>query len=253
MTDLEKYFRANEGRLIDKWAHYFDVYDRHLSRFREKEVVILEIGVYHGGSLRMWQEYFGDKAKIYGIDIDPRCKDLEEKGIEIFIGSQADREFLRKVKGSVPPIDIVIDDGGHRMIQQITSFEELFGAVKKDGVYLCEDVHTSYWLRYGGGHKRRGTFIEHCKNLIDRLNAWHSEERSLPVDDFTRSVDSVHFYDSIVVIEKRERGAPEALQTGTPSFVDPPAKELPAWRRLASRGKWFARGVLRWMGFPSLT
>lgn len=252
MTDLEKYFRANEGRLIDKWAHYFDAYDRHFSRFREKEVVILEIGVFHGGSLRMWRDYFGDKAKIYGIDIDPRCKELEEKNIEVFIGSQSDREFLRKVKGSVPPIDIVIDDGGHKMIQQITSFEELFGAVKKDGVYLCEDLHTSYWLRYGGGHKRRRTFIEYSKNFIDKLNAWHSEERSLQVDDFTRSVDSVHFYDSIVVIEKRERSAPEALQTGTPSFVDPPARIPPAWTKLASRGKWLAHGVLRWMGLPGL-
>ena len=28
---LEAYFRANQGRLIHKWSHYFDIYDRHLS------------------------------------------------------------------------------------------------------------------------------------------------------------------------------------------------------------------------------
>lgn len=250
MTELETFFRANTGRLIDKWTHYFGVYDRHLRRFRGRPVVILEIGVYHGGSLRMWKDYFGDHARIFGIDIDPRCKQLEEENVSIFVGSQEDRGFLRKVRDAMPPIDILIDDGGHTMHQQITTFEELFGAVNEDGVYLCEDVHTSYWLRYGGGHQRRGTFVEHCKQLIDRLNAWHSEERSLRVDDFTRSADSIHFYDGIVVIEKRRRGAPESQRTGSPSFVDPPVAPLPAWRRLASRVKWFGRGVLRTLGFP---
>jgi len=98
MNDLEKYFRENDKRLIHKWVHYFDVYDRHFSRFRNKEIVILEIGVSQGGSLQMWKNYFGEKAKIFGIDIDPRCKDLEEDNIKIFIGSQSDRNFLKDVK-----------------------------------------------------------------------------------------------------------------------------------------------------------
>jgi 23S rRNA U2552 (ribose-2'-O)-methylase RlmE/FtsJ len=200
MTDLEKYFRENDNRLIHKWAHYFDIYDRHFSRFRNKEIVILEIGVSQGGSLQMWKNYFGGKAKIYGVDINPKCKALEEENIRIFIGSQSDRNFLQEIKKQVPPIDILIDDGGHTMIQQIRTFEELFSSVKEDGVYLCEDLHTSYWLTYGGGHKRRGTFIEYSKNFIDYLNAHHSEQRSLRVSDFTNSVDSIHYYDSIFII-----------------------------------------------------
>lgn len=217
MNDLEKYFHNNTDKLIHKWLHYFDVYDRHFSRFRNKEIIIVEIGVYQGGSLQMWKRYFGDKAKIYGIDINPNCKNLEEENIEILIGSQSDRNFLRSVKQKIPPIDILIDDGGHTMRQQIITFEELFGHVKKNGVYLCEDLHTSYEVDYGGGYKRSGTFIEYSKNFIDYINAYHSEQRALQVSGFTRSVDSLHYYDSILVIEKKEREKPTDMKTGRKS------------------------------------
>lgn len=221
MNDLEKYFRENDGRLIHKWAHYFDVYDRHFARFRGQEITILEIGVSHGGSLQMWKNYFGSKARIFGIDINPQCKELEEENIKIFIGSQSDRAFLNEVKRSVPPIDILIDDGGHTMRQQIISYEELFDKVKDNGVYLIEDIHTSYWLKFGGGHKRCGTFIEYSKNFIDLINAHHSEQKSLKVNNFTESVDSLHYYDSILVIEKKRREKPVNERTGNISFLIP--------------------------------
>lgn len=224
MNDLEKYFRNNNKRLIDKWIHYFEVYDRHFSKYRGKEIVILEIGVSQGGSLQMWKEYFGDKAKIYGIDINPKCKAFEEENIEIFIGSQSDRKFLREIKEKIPMVDIFIDDGGHTMEQQIVSYEELFDKVKDDGVYLCEDLHTSYWLEYGGGHKRNGSFIEYSKNFIDFLHGYHSEQSSLKVDSFTSSVNSIHYYDSIVVVEKRKREKPHSETIGNPSFTVEPTK-----------------------------
>jgi 23S rRNA U2552 (ribose-2'-O)-methylase RlmE/FtsJ len=210
MNDLEKYFRANTGRGIEKWIHYFDVYDRHFSRYRDTEVVVLEIGVSHGGSLQMWKHYFGEKAKIYGIDINPKCKEFEEDNIQIFIGSQEDRTFLREIKTKIPKLDILIDDGGHTMNQQIVSFEELFSHIKEEGIYLCEDLHTSYWLSFGGGLKRCGTFIEYSKNFIDWLNAYHITQ--MKVNDFTRSVDSVHYYDSMIVVEKKSRLQPPTVE-----------------------------------------
>jgi len=215
MNDLEKYFEQNTGREIFKWMHYFDVYDTHFSRFRDKDIVILEIGIFKGGSLRMWKNYFGSKAKIYGLDIDPKCEQFKEENIEILIGSQSDRKFLQNVIKTIPKIDILIDDGGHEMKQQIISFEELYGHIKDDGVYLCEDVHTSYWGLYGGGYKKKGTFIEYSKNLIDSLNAYHSRSKRLKVNEFTRSANSIHFYDSMVVVEKRRRdNPPNARVTG---------------------------------------
>lgn len=32
-SDLETYFRTNNSRLIHKWIHYFDIYERHFNKF----------------------------------------------------------------------------------------------------------------------------------------------------------------------------------------------------------------------------
>ncbi len=237
MNDLEKYFKNNTGKLIHKWQHYFEIYDRHFSRYRGKEVHIVEFGVFQGGSLQMWKDYFGPDAKIYGVDINPHCKQLEDEQVEIFIGDQENRAFLRTLAQQIPHIDILIEDGGHTMKQQIHTFEELYPSVAEDGIYLCEDTHTSYWKGFGGGYKRRGTFIEYSKNWIDDIHAWHSEQPGkLAVSAFTRSAHSLHFYDSIVVIEKRKIDKPFDLKTGTPSIpiYKPPKKGF--FRRME---KWF--------------
>ncbi len=218
MNELEQYFEKNDKRLINKYQHYFDVYDRHFSKYKGQEITIVEIGVFQGGSLQMWRSYFGPKAKIWGIDIDPRCKLLEEENTNIIIGSQEDESFLESIYDITGPIDILIDDGGHTQKQQITTFNILFDKIKDNGVYLCEDVHTSYWLSYGGGHKRKGTFVEFAKNLIDKLNAFHSEENNLQVDRFTKTARSIHYYDSIVVIEKGIITKPTSKMTGEYSF-----------------------------------
>jgi hypothetical protein len=215
MNDLEKYFSENTGNLIHKWKHYFEIYDRHFSRYRNTDVHVVEFGVSHGGSLQMWKDYFGAQAKIYGIDINPNCKPFEEDRIEIFIGDQEDREFLRSLVKAIPRIDILIDDGGHTMKQQIHTFEEMFPYIVEDGIYLCEDLHTSYHQKFGGGFKRADTFIEYSKNFIDYIHAWHSQESGqLSVSDFTRSAHSLHYYDSILVIEKRPMEQPYRLKSG---------------------------------------
>lgn len=217
---MEKYFRENPGRLIHKFIHYFDIYDTYFSKYRGREVVLLEIGVSHGGSLQMWKNYFGAKVKIYGLDINPECKKFEEPGIKIFTGSQSDRKFLGNMLSQIPPIDILIDDGGHGMRQQIITFEETFNHVKKDGIYICEDLHTSYWLKYGGGHRRKGTFIEYSKKFIDKLNAEYSEQGSLKKNSFTQSVRGLHFYNSMLVIEKGEVTNTHHEKTGNPALSE---------------------------------
>ena len=218
-NDLEIWFRSHQGRLIQKWNHYFQAYEQHFSRFRNQEVTVLEIGVAHGGSIEMWKHYFGPELRYYGVDIDPSCRMFEEPGVEIFIGSQSDPDFLREVAAKIPDVDILIDDGGHTMRQQHVTFEALFDKVKNGGVYLCEDLHTSYWLEYGGGHNRHGSFIETAKSLVDSLNAFHSQQRSFGPDAYTRSITSLHFYDSMLFIEKNERTAPEEEWRGEHSFA----------------------------------
>jgi cephalosporin hydroxylase len=215
---LERYFLANDKRLIHKWMHYFDVYHRHFERFRGKPVTVLEFGVNQGGSLQMWRSYFGRRARIYGVDIDPRCARLGGRRIKVFIGDQEDRAFLRSIADEIGPIDVLVDDGGHTMGQQLATFEELYPRMAEDGVFLVEDVQTSYVPRFGGGYRRPGTFVEHVKGLVDQLNAWHSREDEFQVDDFTRSTRSMHFYDGIVVFERGLVERPRTKKTGKRQF-----------------------------------
>lgn len=203
MSQLQKYFKNNTSNAIHKWHHYFDIYDFWFKKYKDKPVVILEIGVYQGGSLNMWRDYFGKEAKIFAIDINPLCKQFETDNIKIFIGSQEDKEFLKYVKTQIPKLDILIDDGGHTMNQQIVSFEELYEHINDDGIYLCEDLHTSYWKNYGGGFKNPNSFIEYSKKIIDYINAWHSQEPQLKVNYFTKNIYAIHYYDSIIVLEKK--------------------------------------------------
>ena len=110
MDDLKKYFNNNPGKLINKWDNYFPIYEKHFSRFRGQAVSLLEIGVCHGGSLQMWKHYFGTGANIYGVDIHPRTLEYQEEQINIFIGDQEERHFLRSLLQLIPSVDIIIDD-----------------------------------------------------------------------------------------------------------------------------------------------
>ncbi|MEO7016684.1 MAG: class I SAM-dependent methyltransferase [Leifsonia sp.] len=216
---LTRYFLHNRGRLIDKWMHYFDIYDRHFSPYRFRPITVVEFGVSHGGSLQMWKKYFGKRARLTGVDIDPRCANLGEERINIVIGDQSDREFLARLRDQVGPIDVLIDDGGHTMQQQIATFEVMWPAVKVGGVYLVEDLHTSYWDNFGGGYRRSGTFIEYAKALVDQQNAWYSrDDDELAVDGYSRTIAGMHVYDSVIVFDKGDVHPPVREMRGNASF-----------------------------------
>src|SRR5579872_2662231 len=155
-AQLRDFFYNRADLLIHKWDHYFDIYEENFKSIRDKawdngsKVVFCEIGVSGGGSLQMWIDYFGsDHIELYAIDIDPRVKIFESMipGVTIFIGDQGDPLFLESIKQHMPPLDILLDDGGHFMDQQKITFDHLYSHVKENsGVYICEDTHTSYWL-----------------------------------------------------------------------------------------------------------
>jgi hypothetical protein len=217
---LRAYFESGPERLLHKWVHYFDIYHRHLAPYRGRQLTVVEFGVYHGGSLRMWRKYFGRRARIVGVDIDPRCAGLAERGTEVVIGDQEDREFLGRLRERLGPIDVVIDDGGHEMAQQIATFEEFWPAVRDGGLYIVEDLHTSYWEEFGGGWGLPGTFIEYAKGLVDEMHAWHTRERGHHPSDWTRSIAAMHVYESMIVLEKAAVPEPVVRKMGAPVFPD---------------------------------
>ncbi|MGY2050713.1 class I SAM-dependent methyltransferase [Methylobacterium sp. JK268] len=215
----DAYFAQNddaECRVASKWTHYLDAYDRHLSRYRGRPVRLLEIGVNHGGSLQVWRRYLGPEAVIHGLDIDPRCATVGGPDVTIHIGSQTDTALLRRVAEAMGGIDVVIDDGSHVSAHQIASFETLYPLVAPDGVYAVEDVHCSYWPEVGGGLRAPGAFMEYAKDLLDRLHARYVRDPDPEPRDpgFADVTESIAFYDSLVVFEKRARGPARAIPVG---------------------------------------
>lgn len=200
--DLIKFWLFEEHRCIDKWVHYFTIYEKWFNPYRGKDIVFVEVGVQHGGSVQMWKNYFGKNAQIVGVDIDPNCKQFEEEQIAIEIGSQEDPNFWAAFKEKYPRVDILLDDGGHTMNQQIVTLREMFPHIKDGGLYMCEDCHTSYWNNFGGGLNKPDTFIEFSKRLIDELNAFHTRG-ALPPTYATANMGGIHFYTSVVIAEKK--------------------------------------------------
>lgn len=198
---LRAFFNARtEGRGIWKWDHYFDVYHRHLQRFRGNEVHILEIGIYSGGSLDMWHDYFGPHCHVYGVDTQEECLRYQSDSTRVFIGDQADRDFWRRFRTEVPKLDVVVDDGGHQPHQQATSLEELLPHLQPGGVYIVEDLHSI-------GNR----FAAYVSGLIQALNAYrgiadHANPERRKVSEaagFQSSIESIHSYPYAAVIEKR--------------------------------------------------
>ena len=86
--NLENYFNNNPDRLIHKWTHYFEIYEELFSRFKGKKINILEIGLFQGGSIQMWQKYFGEDVQYFGVDFNPYCKQFEDKNVKVLEGKR---------------------------------------------------------------------------------------------------------------------------------------------------------------------
>lgn len=203
---LERYFDANtDGPGIWKWRHYFEIYERHFARFVGQEVHVVEVGIYSGGSLPMWRQYFGDRCRIYGVDIEPACRAYERDGVQVFIGDQADPAFWAEFRRQVPAVDILIDDGGHKPHQQIATLEAMLPHIRSGGVYVCEDIH--------GPFQPFHAFVD---GLSRPLHAVNDAGTPTARNALQRHVGSVHRYPLVTVIEKTESTPPfEAPKHGT--------------------------------------
>jgi hypothetical protein len=196
---LEAYFDGiKEGAGVLKWRHYFEPYHRHLRKFIGRKVTVVEVGVYSGGSMPMWRQYFGEGCHVHGIDIKEECKAHENSHTTIHVGDQGSRGFWQRFREEVPSVDVLIDDGSHLAEHQIVTLEEILQHLRPGGVYICEDVH-------GIGNP----FAAYAHSLADELNAtvaWDYQDHGISCTPtpFQTVVHSVHLYPFVVVIEKRE-------------------------------------------------
>jgi demethylmacrocin O-methyltransferase len=205
LTDLAVEFGS------DKWGihRYTPHYERHFAHLRDREMLVIELGIggyaeagEGGASLRMWKWFF-PRAQVVGVDIRDKSF-VDERRITAYRGSQTDRELMRRIVRRFGEPTIVIDDGSHRSAHVIRSFEILFPMLADGGLYVIEDLQTSYWPAWGGSLDRDDpdTSMTMVKRLLDGLN--HEELLDEPYEPSYADlhVVAVHSYHNLVVIEK---------------------------------------------------
>jgi hypothetical protein len=127
-----------EGSIFEGHSYILHYYENAFLPLREKTKIIIEIGVCYGNSMKLWHDYFLN-ATIYGIDKRPAWKNIGNYNnrCNIITGSSNDISTYKEIPND---IDIVIDDGSHKLVDQIKSFDILFPKLKKGGLYIIEDI-----------------------------------------------------------------------------------------------------------------
>lgn len=232
-TNFEEVFKNHDGFISNKWVHYFYIYDRLFSEYRERNqaIKIMEIGVNRGGSLEIWKKYLPKGSMIYGVDINPKCKEIKfSENILFYLGSASDRDFMEKTFENIE-FDIILDDGSHICSDVIKTFKIMFPRIKNGGLYIIEDLCASYYGNYGGGYRKKGSSVEYFKSLVDIINSDYiysfsflrafgkyfnnnfkdKVKRILKKDiggeasnkvNYSKIIESITFYDSICAIKK---------------------------------------------------
>jgi hypothetical protein len=252
MIDFEKYFKSIHFEIIDKkddiyfygirnenvysskytnkmdlvfmkydtdkksiFHNYTRQYEDLLKTSIHKNIRLLEIGVYKGGSLLGWREYFKNASVIIGIDINPQCKVYENINDNIFveIGNATDQQFIRQINDKFGPFDIIIDDGSHVNIDVIQSFELLFPLLNNQGLYIVED--TCVFKNPLFNKSEYKNHLEYFSSYIPLINQWNlldGDKQNNSVDPhqiikktdniFEYSIGNILFGNSMICIKK---------------------------------------------------
>ena len=210
MTYSLREIYENVPYLSIKYDSYFPVYEALLKQFVDREVTILEVGVFNGGSLFMWRAYFGPKARIIGVDLNPDAQQWKKHGFEIYIGDQSSDAFWSDLYQKIGKVDVVIDDGGHTNWQQIATTHYAIQNINDGGVLVVEDVHTNYFREFGNPSEY--SFIKFAQRIVDGVNSRaYALRRSYA--RYSSRVYSVSFYESIVVFQIDSRLCKQSVPT----------------------------------------
>jgi SAM-dependent methyltransferase len=208
---------SNDQHVSNKWTNYFEVYDEAFSKYIGNKPDVLEIGVQNGGGLQIAKEYFKN-GNIYGIDINPEvCKMHLGDNIKTYCFNAVNKDDFDSNMGAIK-FDTILDDGSHMNSDVIQTFKNLFERVKPGGVYVIEDLQTSYYdgIGFDGGYLKKDSSIEFLKGFVDLLNAYHVDgmvSRNGYVLPFIRDLSdsdryifewlgSVTFHDGIAYVRK---------------------------------------------------
>lgn len=184
LTEAFEDYGSDKGRL-----GYGLIYENLFRKFKDSPVKILELGVWLGASIYAWKEYFPEKSTIIGLD-----ESINIKSSQFFLyeGKQDDPEILTKIIIDFPSIDIIIDDCSHQWGPQQDSFLFLWPYISPGGIYIIEDIGTSYESRFS------------TPNRAPTVNIFRDKIDSVVLDvRFNQQIESIQFYTNLCVITKR--------------------------------------------------
>lgn len=145
LNELFNQHQSDKGTKIGPRHSYADFYEKYLSPIKNDPLLILEIGICGGKSLKTWYEYLPNST-IIGLDLDDKSAFNNDR-IYTFRLDQSDPEqlsnFCNECKINGYQFDMILDDGSHHMLDQQITLGYLFPTLKSGGVYFIEDLHTS--------------------------------------------------------------------------------------------------------------
>ena len=193
---VKKFFYESEYFSI-KHEKYFTVYEKILSKYRDKNITFVEIGVKDGGSLFFLKKFLPN-AKIIGIDLNSDCKKFENYGFHIEIGDQSSKIFWKNFFEKYKKVDVILDDGGHTNEQQINTAICCIPNINDDGLLITEDVMCSYFKDFGNPSKY--SFVNFSKKIIDDINYKYPEigKFNYSLNDY---IYAVEFFESMVAFK----------------------------------------------------
>jgi demethylmacrocin O-methyltransferase len=209
----------------DKWGgvHWFTgLYERHLREFRDAPVRVLEIGIggyqhpgYGGESLRTWKRYF-HRGLIFGVDVFDKSG-VDEQRITTVVADQSDEAALIEIDERHGPFDVIIDDGSHINGHVLTTLRTLFPRLRAGGLYVIEDLWTSYCPGYGGVTQAPagdGTSVGLLKEVLEGIQYEEQPPGNGGATYLQRHVTGMHVYHNIAFLEKGVN-----VEGGVPAWV----------------------------------
>lgn len=144
--------------LVDNWKtdkntvhSYLELYQKLLINKKDSAKNILEIGIYLGGSIKLWNDFFTN-ATVYGLDImsenDVWEKIKNNEKIILYTSTDAynDEFFSNNFLNKGIKFDFMLDDGPHT-IESMKKFIKLYSQVMTDdGILIIEDVQSWDWI-----------------------------------------------------------------------------------------------------------
>jgi hypothetical protein len=186
---------------------YAPLYSRHFGRLRNRELNVLEIGIgcnvrVEAASIPLWRRYL-PCAKLYVMEMR-ECVELYKNQLDgMARGDQSKTADLQHAF-SLAPFHVIIDDGGHSMLQQITTIREAMHVLPAGGLLVIEDLLTSWISDYqdipSQLEGQRQTTHRFISNVIEHLHKVAKTPRFLPsttmegseeVAQLTLSVDCI--------------------------------------------------------------